>query len=118
MKNIHVFFLIAMLLTRPMWMTLNPRDFNLGRLLDDVEDMFRLNVENKQLQLVFPRAPDVPLALWPDELKLRQVIINLLNNALKFAEYGGVTVRVRGLTVMTQIISTYGNLCSWLNDRF
>ncbi|MCP4397157.1 MAG: response regulator [bacterium] len=76
-------------------MTLNPRDLNLGRLLDDVEDMFRLKAEDKHLQLVFERDPDVPLALRADELKLRQVIINLLNNAIKFTERGGITVSIR-----------------------
>ncbi len=75
-------------------MTLNPREFNLGRLLDDVEDMFRLKAEEKYLSLVFERDPDVPLAIRTDELKLRQVIINLLNNALKFTKEGGVAVRI------------------------
>ncbi len=42
----------------------------------------------------FERAPDVPLALRTDELKLRQVLINLLNNAVKFTQRGGITVRV------------------------
>ncbi len=75
-------------------MTLNPRDVNLARLLDDVEDMFRLKAQDKHLSLVFELDPSVPLALRTDELKLRQVIINLLNNALKFTEHGGITVRV------------------------
>lgn len=75
-------------------MTLNPRPFDLARLLDDVEDMFRLKVEDKQVQLVFEREPDVPHNISTDELKLRQVIINLLNNALKFTTTGGVAVRV------------------------
>ncbi len=74
--------------------TLNPRAFDLGRLLDEMEDMFRLKAEDTQLQLVFERAPDVPLSLRTDELKLRQVLINLLNNALKFTTRGGITVRV------------------------
>ncbi len=76
-------------------MTLNPHGFNLGRLLNDVEDMFRLKADDKQLHLRFERAADVPLTLCTDELKLRQVLINLLNNALKFTQQGGVTVQVK-----------------------
>jgi signal transduction histidine kinase/CheY-like chemotaxis protein len=75
--------------------TLNPKKFDLYRLLCDLEDMFQLKADDKHLQLVFDRTPDVPQYVETDELKLRQVLINLLNNALKFTEEGGVSVRVR-----------------------
>lgn len=74
--------------------TLNPQKIDLYRLLCDVEDMFQLKADDKQLQLIFDRAPDVPQYVETDELKLRQVLINLLNNALKFTDDGGVSVRV------------------------
>jgi signal transduction histidine kinase/CheY-like chemotaxis protein len=73
--------------------TLNPKKFDLYRLLHDLEDMFQLKADDKHLQLVFERSPDVPQYVETDELKLRQILINLLNNALKFTEYGGVCVR-------------------------
>ena len=75
--------------------TLNPKKFDLYRLLCDLEDMFQLKADDKHLQLVFDRTSDVPQYVETDELKLRQVLINLLNNALKFTEEGGVSVRVR-----------------------
>jgi PAS domain S-box-containing protein len=75
-------------------LTLNESNFNLYRLLDDLEDMFRLRAEDKYLQLLFERSPDVPQFVRTDEVKLRQVLINLLNNAIKFTEAGGVSVRV------------------------
>jgi PAS domain S-box-containing protein len=74
--------------------TLNTRDFDLHRLLDDLEDMFSLKADDKHLQLLFDRYPDVPQYIQTDEVKLRQVLINLLNNALKFTEEGGVTVQI------------------------
>lgn len=74
--------------------TLNEKNFDLHRLLDDVEDMFQLKAEDKGLQLVFERTPDVPRYVRTDEVKLRQVLINLLSNALKFTFEGGVSVRV------------------------
>jgi two-component system, sensor histidine kinase ChiS len=74
--------------------TLNETHFDLYRLLDDLEDMFRLKAEDKKLQVIFERDIAVPHYLYTDEVKLRQVLINLLNNALKFTIKGGVNVRV------------------------
>ncbi|MEG4209061.1 ATP-binding protein [Microcoleus sp. S13_B4] len=74
--------------------TLNPKKFDLYRLLNDLEDMFQLKADDKHLQLVFYRSHDVPQYVEADELKLRQILINLLNNSLKFTQEGGVTVRV------------------------
>src|SRR5919202_1302816 len=74
--------------------TLNEKNFDLYRLLDDLEDMFQLKAQEKGLQLICDRAPDVPRYVRTDEVKLRQVLINLLNNALKFTSEGGVSVRV------------------------
>ena len=74
--------------------TLNEIHFDLHRLLDDLEDMFRLKAEEKNLQVIFERDISVPQYLYADEVKLRQVLINLLNNALKFTIEGGVNVRV------------------------
>ncbi|MEG4939321.1 ATP-binding protein [Microcoleus sp. F4-D5] len=78
--------------------TLNPQKFDLYRLLNDLEDMFQLKADDKQLQLVFERSPDVPQYVKTDDLKLRQILINLLNNALKFTDDGGVSVRVSKLS--------------------
>jgi signal transduction histidine kinase/DNA-binding response OmpR family regulator len=74
--------------------TLDEKDFDLYRLLDNLHDMFSLKAQNKGLHLIFERADDVPQFLCTDEVKLQQVLINLLNNAIKFTEEGSVTLRV------------------------
>ncbi len=74
---------------------LNEGDFDLHRMLTDVSDMFRLRAEEKGLVLIFSPSPDLPRYVRADEVKLRQVLINLLNNAVKFTAEGGVTLRVR-----------------------
>ncbi|MGL5941632.1 MAG: ATP-binding protein [Waterburya sp.] len=74
---------------------LNPQSFDLYRLLDTTEEMLEFKAEAKGLQLLFERHPDTPQYIRTDERKLRQVLINLLNNALKFTDEGRVTLRVR-----------------------
>jgi signal transduction histidine kinase len=74
---------------------LNEVNFDLRLLLEDLENMFRLKAEDKGLQLVFDVPADLPQYVRTDEVKLRQCLINLLNNAIKFTSEGGVSVRVR-----------------------
>ncbi len=75
-------------------MNLNENSFDLHRLLDDLVEMFQLRARQKQLLLTFERAPGVPQIVLADEIKLRQILMNLLNNAIKFTHEGGVTLRV------------------------
>ncbi|MEG4484803.1 PAS domain S-box protein [Microcoleus sp. D2_18a_B4] len=76
--------------------TINEKSFNLYQLIDDLEDMFALKAEQKGLQLIFERDAEVPHYICTDEVKLRQVLINLLNNAIKFTSEGGVSMQVKG----------------------
>ncbi len=75
--------------------TLNSKIFDLHHLLADMEDMFRLRAGVKGLYLRFERAAEVPQYIQTDQGKLRQVLINLLSNGVKFTEQGGVTLQVR-----------------------
>ncbi len=76
-------------------MTLNPKNFDLYRLLDDVQNMFQIPAKNKELQLIIDCAWDVPQYVQTDDVKLRQVLINLLDNAVKFTQTGSVSVIVK-----------------------
>lgn len=75
--------------------SLNETQFNLHQLLHNLFDMLSLRAESKELQLSFDRAPDVPQFIQADDSKLRQVLINLLGNAIKFTQQGRVVLRVR-----------------------
>lgn len=74
--------------------TFNESNFDLYYLLILLEDMFSLKAKDKGLQLNIEHQPNVPQYIRTDEAKLRQVLINLLNNAIKFTEAGRVSLKV------------------------
>ncbi len=76
--------------------TLNEHTFDLYHLLDSLEAMLQLKATSKGLELIFERTPNIPQYVQTDEGKLRQILINLLGNAIKFTRTGSVTLRVRG----------------------
>ncbi|HEY9601428.1 MAG TPA: AAA family ATPase [Allocoleopsis sp.] len=75
-------------------MAKNETNFDIHYLLADIEDMFALKAQDKGLELRFNCAADVPKYIRTDEVKLRQVLINLIGNAIKFTSSGGVSVKV------------------------
>ncbi len=74
--------------------TLNRASFDLHRLLDDIHDLFQLKAEEKNLQFQVEYDASVPRYICTDEVKLRQISINLVNNAIKFTEQGGILLQV------------------------
>ena len=70
-------------------------EFDLHRSLADILSMFRAQAASKGLALLFRLDADVPRQLRGDVVRLRQVLINLVANALKFTEHGRVVVVVR-----------------------
>ncbi len=75
--------------------TINDQTFNLHRLLEDLERMFSLKARQKGLRLSVSRGAGVPEWVRSDDIKLRQVLVNLMGNAIKFTETGSVLVAVR-----------------------
>ncbi len=75
--------------------TLTMKSFDLQSLLKDLEELFGLKAESKGLTLTTQIDSAVPQYIQTDESKLRQILINLLGNAIKFTSGGGITLRVQ-----------------------
>jgi CheY-like chemotaxis protein len=74
--------------------TLNLSSFDLFYMLTDIEAILYPHAAAKDLKMIFEYVPDIPQYIQTDEGKLRQVIINLLGNAIKFTETGTVKLKV------------------------
>src|SRR5205814_767364 len=66
---------------------------DLKGLVKDVLDMMRMRAEEKLLRLTLVESPDVPRYVRADAARLREVLINLLGNAVKYTEQGSITLR-------------------------
>jgi signal transduction histidine kinase len=69
-------------------------EFNLAALMQDTLDMLAPRAQAKQLTLTHRLASTIPPQLIGDPLRLRQVLVNLIGNAIKFTAHGGVEVEV------------------------
>ncbi|MCW5648168.1 MAG: CHASE domain-containing protein [Ramlibacter sp.] len=80
-------------------MTLDPEPFSLDDLLRDLSMIFSANVGTKNLEVLFDLDAAIPPRLVGDDMRLRQILINLGGNAVKFTERGEIMIRLRALHV-------------------
>jgi len=86
-------------------MTLEEKIFDLYQFVEEVKDTFELRATSKGLQLMVERSPNLPQYLQTDERKLRQVLINLLDNAIKFTDQGSITLKIKPLDLILNPVS-------------
>lgn len=79
-------------------LTLESVPCDLSQIVDDVLKLFSERAAGKGLELACYVAPDVPAQVCTDPVRVSQILSNLVNNAIKFTERGGVLVRVEGQT--------------------
>ncbi len=75
-------------------MELVPVDYAMGSLLNDLYNMISIRAKDKELKLVFQVDATMPRGYFGDDKRIRQVLLNLLTNAVKYTEKGTVTMNV------------------------
>ena len=85
-------------------MTLSETHFDLSALLAETMVLAKHQVKEKNIALSLDLAPDVPAFIKGDRTRLRQVLINILSNAVKFTEKGEVVLGVRNMPSLTELV--------------
>jgi signal transduction histidine kinase/DNA-binding response OmpR family regulator len=76
-------------------LTLEQRPFDLRQCIEDVVQLFAARIREKKLEALYLIAPEVPASLVGDSVRLRQILVNLIGNAIKFTEHGEIVLNVR-----------------------
>ncbi|MBD3629339.1 response regulator [Cyclobacterium sp.] len=73
---------------------IDPHDFNLRSSIEEVLDLFSRQASKKGVDLIYHLPSELPVLMWADGMRLKQILINLVSNALKFTSAGEVLVKV------------------------
>ncbi len=83
---------------------LNQNNFDFWELIKSIQEMFCIKASDQGLHLLLEQQENLPQYLLGDEAKIRQIIVNLVGNAIKFTEHGHVILRISQLTTKPQKI--------------
>jgi signal transduction histidine kinase len=76
-------------------MEVSPTSFHFPAFLQGIVEIFNIRAEQKKISFLYQPDPQIPNGVYSDEKRLRQVLINLLGNAVKFTEHGAVTFKIK-----------------------
>ncbi len=85
-------------------MEINETDYDFSAVINDIYNMVHIKASQKDLKLIFDIEDTLPESMHGDEMRLRQIIVNILNNAIKYTSEGSVTLKITGSREFTDRI--------------
>lgn len=80
---------------------------SLHGILQSIQDLLHIKAQEKNLYLRIHKSDHLPAYVLADELRIKQILLNLVGNAIKFTQFGGVTIE-------TELSNRHGNICQIL----
>lgn len=77
---------------------LNIEEVDLFDLTQQVVDLFKYQAEQKKIKLILHKSKKVPQYIFADQIRLKQILMNLLSNALKFTEFGEIQLNIKEMS--------------------
>ncbi len=94
-------------------MDIVPTNYSMAQMISEIVNMIWLRAEQKGLKFIVEVDPTIPAELFGDEVRIKQILINLLNNAIKYTAEGSVTLHIEkeqvkddGVLLMYSVIDT------------
>lgn len=77
-------------------LTITPVQYSMSKLITELFGMMKIRANQKELQLIFDIDPRLPVSYIGDDIRIRQVLINLITNGIKYTDEGSVTLKITG----------------------
>ena len=91
-------------------MEIVPHDYDLVKLMNDIMNVVEVRLKGKPVELILEIDPSLARIYYGDDVRLRQILINLAGNASKFTEKGSIRIRVEDLAKVHEGMSHKGTL--------
>lgn len=82
-------------------------EYDFSSMIHDISNMVLMKAQKKELQLNVHVNCQLPSRLWGDEMRIRQILTNLLNNAVKYTHEGSVTLTIDGTVTGDEVLLTF-----------
>ena len=91
-------------------------DVHLSAFLEDVTEIFTVRAAQKDISFLVQISPNLPRGILSDEKRLRQVLLNLLSNAMKFTDVGGVTMKATLVATRSEVGQSFATVRFQVED--
>jgi len=91
---------------------IHTQKIDLSSFLSEFEQIYGMQFKDKNISFILKKHPDLPQNIWADEVRLRQILMNIIGNSGKFTYEGYVTLEAK----LMKVSNEYGDMCFEISD--